>query len=127
MLGKCEMALSSKVQDRDMQHQELGQIRRIQAELKDEMNQQRESLHQLTQQITATEQFLNRVRWTCVLPVLSAIVYVYAKHGLIPSLQMRRYFEKAVQERNDLGLQVIERNEEVCVFHEKINVQGELD
>lgn len=40
---------------------------------------------------------------------------------------MRRYFEQAVQERNDLGLQVIERNEEVCVFHEKINIQGELE
>lgn len=28
-----------------------------------------------------------------------------------------------MQERNDLGLQLIERNEEVCVFYEKLNVQ----
>ena len=37
--------------------------------------------------------------------------------------QLRRHYEQAVQDRNDTGLQLIERNEEVCVFHEKLNVQ----
>ena len=32
----------------------------------------------------------------------------------------------AVQERNDLGLQLIERNEEVCVFYEKLNLQESI-
>ena len=31
-----------------------------------------------------------------------------------------------MQERNDLGLQLIERNEEVCVFYEKLNVQESI-
>ena len=29
-----------------------------------------------------------------------------------------------MQERNDLGLQLIERNEEVCVFYERQNVNN---
>lgn len=40
-----------------------------------------------------------------------------------PSLQLQRHYEQALQERNDAGLQLIERNEEVCVFHEKLNMQ----
>ncbi len=31
-----------------------------------------------------------------------------------------------MQERNDLGLQLIERNEEVCVFYEKLNVHESI-
>ena len=38
-------------------------------------------------------------------------------------LQLRNRYEQSIQERNDLGLQLIERNEEVCVFYEKLNVQ----
>ena len=36
---------------------------------------------------------------------------------------MRKNYELALQERNDIGLQLIERNEEVCVFHERLNMQ----
>lgn len=36
---------------------------------------------------------------------------------------MRKNYEHALQERNDVGLQLIERNEEVCVFHERLNMQ----
>lgn len=38
-------------------------------------------------------------------------------------LQLRTRYEHALQERNDAGLQLIERNEEVCVFHERLNMQ----
>ena len=31
-----------------------------------------------------------------------------------------------MQERNDMGLQLIERNEEVCVFYEKLNLQESI-
>lgn len=37
--------------------------------------------------------------------------------------QLRKKYEQALQERNDAGLQLIERNEEVCVFHERLNMQ----
>ena len=37
--------------------------------------------------------------------------------------QICKHYEQALQERNDTGLQLIERNEEVCVFHERLNMQ----
>lgn len=40
--------------------------------------------------------------------------------------QLRHRYEQSIQERNDLGLQLIERNEEVCVFYEKMNVQESI-
>ena len=43
-----------------------------------------------------------------------------------PLLQLRHRYEQSIQERNDLGLQLIERNEEVCVFYEKLNVQESI-
>ena len=39
------------------------------------------------------------------------------------SPQLRKNYEHALQERNDVGLHLIERNEEVCVFHERLNMQ----
>ena len=53
-------------------------------------------------------------------------MYMYlARHTLqlLCVLQLRYRYEQSIQERNDLGLQLIERNEEVCVFYEKLNVQ----
>jgi hypothetical protein len=40
-----------------------------------------------------------------------------------PHVQLRKNYEHALQERNDAGLHLIERNEEVCVFHERLNMQ----
>ncbi len=42
-------------------------------------------------------------------------------------VRLRKRYEAAVQQRNDRGLQLIERDEEVCVFYEKINIQGECN
>ncbi|XP_063164144.1 coiled-coil domain-containing protein 146 [Candoia aspera] len=38
-------------------------------------------------------------------------------------VQLRKSYEKAVQRRNESGVQLIEREEEVCIFYEKINIQ----
>ncbi|XP_013909328.1 PREDICTED: coiled-coil domain-containing protein 146-like, partial [Thamnophis sirtalis] len=38
-------------------------------------------------------------------------------------VQLRKTYEKAVQRRNESGVQLIEREEEVCIFYEKINIQ----
>ena len=35
-------------------------------------------------------------------------------------------YQKSAQDRNDLGLQLIERNEEVSVFYEKANMQESI-
>ncbi|XP_061438083.1 coiled-coil domain-containing protein 146 [Rhineura floridana] len=38
-------------------------------------------------------------------------------------VQLRKKYERAVQLRNESGVQLIEREEEVCIFYEKINIQ----
>ncbi|XP_004676961.1 PREDICTED: coiled-coil domain-containing protein 146 isoform X1 [Condylura cristata] len=41
-------------------------------------------------------------------------------------VQLRKKYEKAVQGRNESGVQLIEREEEVCIFYEKINIQEKM-
>ncbi|OBS63895.1 hypothetical protein A6R68_07566, partial [Neotoma lepida] len=41
-------------------------------------------------------------------------------------VQLRKKYEKAVQRRNESGVQLIEREEEVCIFYEKINIQEKM-
>jgi len=38
-------------------------------------------------------------------------------------VQLRKRYEESVQHRNDRGVQLVEREEEVCIFYEKLNVQ----
>ncbi|XP_044534986.1 coiled-coil domain-containing protein 146 [Gracilinanus agilis] len=38
-------------------------------------------------------------------------------------VQLRKKYEKAVNSRNESGVMLIEREEEVCIFYEKINIQ----
>nr|DBA31343.1 TPA: hypothetical protein GDO54_007208 [Pyxicephalus adspersus] len=38
-------------------------------------------------------------------------------------VHLRKKYETSVQNRNERGVQLIEREEEVCIFHEKINAQ----
>ena len=35
-------------------------------------------------------------------------------------------FEKAVQHRNERGVTLVEREEEVCIFYERLNVQEQM-
>ncbi|XP_040827146.1 coiled-coil domain-containing protein 146 [Ochotona curzoniae] len=41
-------------------------------------------------------------------------------------VQLRKKYERAVQLRNESGVQLIEREEEVCIFYEKINIQEKM-
>ncbi|XP_012915940.1 coiled-coil domain-containing protein 146 isoform X1 [Mustela putorius furo] len=41
-------------------------------------------------------------------------------------VQLRKRYEKAVQHRNESGVQLIEREEEVCIFYEKVNIQEKM-
>jgi len=41
-------------------------------------------------------------------------------------VELRKNYEDAVQHRNDRGVQLVEREEEVCIFYEKINVQDAM-
>ena len=40
--------------------------------------------------------------------------------------QLRKRYESGVEERNSHGLSLIERNEELSIFYEKLNLQGML-
>lgn len=42
------------------------------------------------------------------------------------AVKLRKRYEGAVQERNDRGIHLIERNEEVCIFYEKVNIHDQL-
>lgn len=86
ILQKCSLVQTAKILERDSQRQELSKLKLSQAELNSALESLREELHKLTQQASAMEQQLAR---------------------------LRRHYEHGVQERNDLGLQLIERNEEV--------------
>lgn len=41
-------------------------------------------------------------------------------------VQLRKKYEKAVQRRNESGVLLIEREEEVCIFYEKVNIQEKM-
>ncbi|XP_017523887.2 coiled-coil domain-containing protein 146 [Manis javanica] len=41
-------------------------------------------------------------------------------------VQLRKKYEKAIQCRNESGVQLVEREEEVCIFYEKINIQEKM-
>ncbi|XP_016075082.1 PREDICTED: coiled-coil domain-containing protein 146 [Miniopterus natalensis] len=41
-------------------------------------------------------------------------------------VQLRKKYERALQSRNESGVQLIEREEEVCIFYEKINIQEKM-
>ncbi|BFZ08931.1 hypothetical protein BsWGS_11970 [Bradybaena similaris] len=41
-------------------------------------------------------------------------------------VKLRKRYEESVQHRNDRGIKLIERNEEVCIFYEKVNVQDHM-
>ncbi|XP_030072255.1 coiled-coil domain-containing protein 146 [Microcaecilia unicolor] len=41
-------------------------------------------------------------------------------------IDLRRKYESAIQNRNERGIQLIEREEEVCIFYEKMNIQEML-
>ena len=47
-------------------------------------------------------------------------------HVCLARYQLRKRYESGVEERNSHGLSLIERNEELSIFYEKLNLQGML-
>ncbi|KAH9508117.1 hypothetical protein Btru_054756 [Bulinus truncatus] len=41
-------------------------------------------------------------------------------------IKLRKRYKKNVQHRNERGVKLIERNEEVCVFYERVNIQEQM-
>ncbi|XP_015208078.2 coiled-coil domain-containing protein 146 [Lepisosteus oculatus] len=84
---------------RDSLRNDISKVNWVQFEMKDKREEQKLNIGKLTHMINHAEEAL---------------------------VQLRKKYESAVQNRNDRGVQLIEREEEVCIFYEKVNIQESL-
>lgn len=96
---KSKLKHANSVVIRDSLRNEVSTQQMTSEELKEQMEQQRLAISKLNELINKAEENM---------------------------VELRRRYESAVQERNRRGIQLIERNEEVCVLYEKVNVQGSI-
>eukprot|EP00112_Aurelia_sp_Birch-Aquarium-sp1_P005509 Seg1627.3 transcript_id=Seg1627.3/GoldUCD/mRNA.D3Y31 product="Coiled-coil domain-containing protein 146" protein_id=Seg1627.3/GoldUCD/D3Y31 len=98
-LQKAKLKHASAVVIRDSLRNEVSKQQLTAEELKEKREQQRLAIAKLNDMISKAEENM---------------------------VELRRQYESAVHERNSRGIQLIERNEEVCVFYEKVNVQDSM-
>ncbi|XP_053320353.1 coiled-coil domain-containing protein 146 [Spea bombifrons] len=98
-LQKTRLKLSNNHMIRDSLRKEVGRVSHYLQEMKETKEQQKMEIGRLTNMINQAEEDM---------------------------VQLRKKYETAVQNRNESGVQLIEREEEVCIFHEKINIQETL-
>ena len=115
LLQRCGLVHSAKSMEQDSQRQTASKLELETAQNRAELDTQRETLAKLAHQVSSLEFQLNQVVGYSNQPLFLPVT------SFLP--QMRKNYEHALQERNDVGLQLIERNEEVCVFHERLNMQ----
>ncbi|MBN3298360.1 CC146 protein, partial [Amia calva] len=84
---------------RDSLRKDISRVGRALTEMRDKREEQKLNVGKLTHMVNHAEEAL---------------------------LQLRRQYESAVQSRNDRGVQLIEREEELCIFYEKVNIQEGL-
>ncbi|XP_072026353.1 coiled-coil domain-containing protein 146-like [Amphiura filiformis] len=98
-LQKAKLKHVNAVVLRDQLRNELGKQQRIEEEMREKREQQRLDIAKLNLMINQAEDQM---------------------------VKLRKRYETAVQHRNDRGVQLIERNEEVCIFYEKVNIQEDM-
>lgn len=98
-LQKQRLKHTNAVVIRDTLRNEVAKQQRIRSEMQEKWEQQKLDIAKLNLLINQAEQQMQ---------------------------QLRRRYETAVDHRNDRGIQLIERNEEVCIFYEKVNVQDQM-
>ncbi|XP_006816366.1 coiled-coil domain-containing protein 146-like [Saccoglossus kowalevskii] len=98
-LQKARLKHVNAVVIRDQLRNEFAKQNRLEAENKEKRNQQRMDINKLNQMINQAEEQM---------------------------VKLKKRYETAVQHRNDRGVQLIERNEEVCIFYEKVNIQDDM-
>ncbi|XP_065829592.1 coiled-coil domain-containing protein 146-like [Oscarella lobularis] len=96
LLQKSHLKLTQSVMVRDSIRNELLKQQRLLVEYQARSEQQLKNLEHLNNVVNMAEEQM---------------------------VQLRKRFEQCVQERNERGVQLIERNEEVCIFYERLNVQ----
>lgn len=98
-LAKSKLKHSNAVVIRDSLRNELSKHRLTAEDLKEQIEQQRLGITKLNDMINKAEEAM---------------------------VELRRRYENSIQDRNRRGILLIERNEEVCVLYEKLNVQGSM-
>ncbi|XP_075064841.1 coiled-coil domain-containing protein 146 isoform X2 [Mixophyes fleayi] len=98
-LQKAMLKQTNNHMIRDSLRKDVSRVSLFLQEMKERKEQQKMEIGRLTNMINQTEEEM---------------------------VQLRRKYESAVQYRNERGVQLIEREEEVCIFYEKINIQEML-
>ncbi|XP_072856804.2 coiled-coil domain-containing protein 146 isoform X1 [Pogona vitticeps] len=95
-LQKYQLKLSNNIAIKDSIQCDVSKAHQTLQEMKEKREQQLMDVERLTNMLTQIEEEM---------------------------VQLRKKYERAVQRRNESGVQLIEREEEVCIFYEKINIQ----
>lgn len=99
LLQKSRLKHQEQIGKRDSVRNELAKQQKIDRELREKRENQQTEIQKLNTMINQTEEQV---------------------------ADQRKRYEIATQQRNEKGIQLIERNEEVCVFLEKCNIQEEM-
>ncbi|OCT89167.1 coiled-coil domain-containing protein 146 [Xenopus laevis] len=95
-LQKIKLKENNNQMVRDSLQKDLSRVRVHLEELKEKREQQKMQIGRLTNMINQAE---------------------------VDMVQLQEKYQAAVQNRNERGVQLIEREEEICIFFEKINTQ----
>ncbi|KAE8616378.1 hypothetical protein XENTR_v10008787 [Xenopus tropicalis] len=95
-LQKIKLKENNSQMVRDSLQKDLSRVRVYLEEMKEKREQQKMQIGRLTNMINQAE---------------------------VDMIQLRKKYQTAVQNRNERGVQLIEREEEICIFLEKINIQ----
>ncbi|KAM4678210.1 coiled-coil domain-containing protein 146 isoform 2-T2 [Discoglossus pictus] len=98
-LQKIRLKHSNSYMVRDSLRKDVGRVNLFLHELKEKREEKKMEIGRLTNMINQMEEEM---------------------------VQLRKKYETSVQNRNESGVQLIEREEEICIFFEKINVQEML-
>jgi len=98
-LQKHRLKKMNAIVMRDSLRNEMAKQQRLEEEMREKREQQKMDMQKLNLMINQGEEQM---------------------------VKLRKRYEKNVQHRNDRGIKLIERNEEVCVFYEKVNIQDQM-
>lgn len=99
LLQKQRLKHMNSIVIRDGLRNEMAKQQRLEEEMREKREQQKMDMAKLNMMINQGEEQM---------------------------VKLRKRYEKNVQHRNDRGIKLIERNEEVCVFYEKVNIQDQM-
>lgn len=98
-LQKQRLKHMNSIVMRDSLRNEVAKQQRIEEEMHEKREQQKMDISKLNTMINQAEEQMTK---------------------------LRNRYEKAITHRNERGIKLIERNEEVCVFYEKVNIQDQM-